>query len=119
MKTARSTEFSPRRATSIPTPAFNGAVNLVFGALQVTTENLDISGTGDPAFGGGALVNIDGNNTWGGPLTLAGVPNNTFTTVTGLASTAQLVVGDVVSGAGIPLGDTITQILSQIGRAHV
>ncbi len=142
---------APYSITLSNTPTFNGAGNavnalgqsitLVVGALDVTTENLVLSGAGDPNTGGGALLNVAGNNIWGSSTTsitlasvqafspettpVAAVPINVgsagisapgttvlgSTTVTAFFSTAQLAVGDTVSGTGIPAGDTIAAIL--------
>jgi Ca2+-binding RTX toxin-like protein len=55
-----------------------------------------------------------GSNTIKGlaePIALAGYTTKGSRTITGLASTASLVVGDSVTGTGIPAGATIAQIL--------
>lgn len=61
------------------TSVIDGAQMQLQGGITVVGEALELSGSG--VFGTGALLGIGGNNTWRGPITLAGVPGFSPATV--------------------------------------
>ncbi len=69
---------------------------------NTVTQGTDFSGSGI------GTVSLTGNTA----ISLSGSLTNHSTTVSGLASTAQLATGMLVSGTGIPAGDTIATIAS-------
>jgi fibronectin-binding autotransporter adhesin len=77
------------------TTVSNGATLQLQGGISVGAETLSINGTG--VGGQGALVNVSGNNSWAGLITLAGA-----STITSSANTLTL-------SGGITLGaNTVT-----------
>ncbi len=77
------------------------------GLFAIDRNNTVTQGT-DFSGGGIGAVSLTGNTA----ISLSGNTTNHSTTVSGLASTAQLAPGMVVTGTGIPAGDTIATITS-------
>jgi autotransporter-associated beta strand protein len=77
-------------ATTAGTTVSGGAALQLQGGISVGAEPLSLSGTG--VGGTGALVNVSGQNTWGGPITMTG--STTF----GSSGGTLAVTGDINNG---------------------
>ncbi|HYG74282.1 MAG TPA: autotransporter-associated beta strand repeat-containing protein [Planctomycetota bacterium] len=67
-----------------------GATLELMGNISIGAEPLNLNGNGG---GAGALVNVSGNNTFGGPITLAA------NTLIGVNSASTLTLGGTINGA--------------------
>ncbi|QDU28454.1 Hemolysin, chromosomal [Anatilimnocola aggregata] len=87
-----------QNATSLGSAAggtivMNSAALELRGNINVVGESLEITGDGD-----GALRNVNGNNTWGGNITVGYASTNTRITIN--SSTSLLITGNInVAGA--------------------
>jgi autotransporter-associated beta strand protein len=81
------------------------------GGIAVGAEALSLNGTGMTTYGAiGALRNVSGNNSWGGPITLAAASriNSDSDTLTLQGAISGATIGLTIGGAG---NTTITNVI--------